>query len=56
MIRWKMINEYGGIKTNLLLGNRKDALGLDAGYLAVAAHFQRDYRGGMFTVFRDATA
>ena len=53
--RLKRIQEYGGIKTNLILGTGKEIGMMDVGFLIAAVHFQRNYRGGTFTVFRENT-
>jgi hypothetical protein len=52
--RLKKISEYGGIKTQIILGTGSQLKMMDGGFLIAAVHFQRNYRGGMFTVFRES--
>ena len=49
--RMKKIYEWGGIKALYVLGEKKFPTA-DFGFNSAAIHFQRGYRGGMFTVFR----
>lgn len=49
--RLRKILEWGGIKTMLILGERAFPTS-NFGFNSAAIHFQRGYRGGMFTVFR----
>lgn len=42
---------YGGIRTMYVLG-RGTQLGFELGFVTAAFHFQRGYKGGMYTVFR----
>lgn len=52
LARQRMIADYGGIRTMMLLGTAT-GIGLSGcGFVMAAIHFQRGYRGGMFTVFR----
>lgn len=50
--RLRPIMEWGGIKTLYILGSSKETGMANFGYLVAAVHFQRGYRGGTFTVFR----
>jgi hypothetical protein len=50
--RLRKIAEYGGRKTELILGTGKEIEMMDVGFMIAAVHFQRGYKGGMFTVFR----
>jgi hypothetical protein len=50
--RLRQIQEYGGVKTNFILGTAREVGMTDFGYTCSAVHFQRNYRGGMLTVFR----
>ena len=50
--RWKEFVAYGGIKTQMIVGNGNE-IGMGRfGYAMCAVHFQRNYRSGMYTVFR----
>ena len=52
--RLKQIQRFGGIRTIYVLGEGKP-LGFPFGFGIAAFHFQRNYRGGTFTVFRENT-
>lgn len=54
MTRLREIEHFGGVRTNLILGTSKEIGMADFGYTCSAVHFQRNYRGGMFTVFRES--
>lgn len=51
--RLKQIESYGGIKTKYYLGTGKEIGMMDCGFLIAAVHFQRDYKDGIYTVFRE---
>jgi hypothetical protein len=49
------IADYGGICSIYVIGNGGMLGFVEVGFAIGAIHFQRGYRGGMFTVFRDTT-
>jgi hypothetical protein len=49
--RMQMIAEYGGIRTMYVI-SAGGKMFFDFGLPVAAVHFQRGYKGGMFTVFR----
>lgn len=52
MKKLRAIAKYGGIRTFYMLGRAGTIGMMDVGFLVAAVHFQRNYRGGTFTVFR----
>lgn len=52
--RLQKINQDWGIRKIYVLGSAKEIGMADFGFLCAAFHFQRGYKGGMYTIFRGA--